>query len=172
MFKGPYDPIFGPAEPRQPRYHRRSYKTYTSSYSDEITPYSSFEDVRNLALTLPTGPRVTETRLAYRPQLTDLPSRVDALSRRGAMLSTYLAHLASVMEPLTNKKIDDVGERELRDIIKEGRGLGDAMSEFEEQYEEVRELMTDLMREKRDVLRRLDGDERGWTGGKARKDDF
>jgi hypothetical protein len=29
-----------------------------------------------------------------------------------------------------------------------------------------------LMREKRDVLRRLDGDERGWTGGKARKDDF
>ncbi|KAF3035993.1 hypothetical protein E8E11_000778 [Didymella keratinophila] len=62
MFKGPYDPVFGSAEPHQPRYHRRSYKTYTSSYPDEITPHSSFEDVRNLALAPHTGPRITETR--------------------------------------------------------------------------------------------------------------
>ena len=148
--------------------HRRTFKTYTSSFENSLTPYSSNEDMRALALA---GPRVTETRLAYPLSLMDLPSRVGALSRRGAMLSTNLAHLTAVMEPLTNKKVDDVGERELRDILKEGRGLGEAMNEFEEQFEEVRELMKELVREKREVFRRMDGDERGWKG-KGWKDDF
>lgn len=107
MYKSPYDPIFGIAEPCPPRYHRRTCKTYSNSYEDSLTPFSSKEDMRVLALASPTGPRVTETRLAYPLQLTDLPSRVNALSRRGATLSAHLAHVASVIELLTYRKVDD-----------------------------------------------------------------
>jgi hypothetical protein len=171
MFEGPYDPFFGPRRPRIQRRQRSSYKAYTSSYEDGLTPDSSYEDIRTPALPPLIGPRITEIRLSSLSPLTDLPSRVNALSRRGATLSTYLAHLAAVMEPLSSKKAENVGERELMDILKEGRSLGEAMSEFGEQFEEVRELMKELLLKKREVFKRLEGDERLWKG-KVWKDDF
>lgn len=45
------------------------------------------------------------------------------------------------------------------------------MREFEEQFQGVRKLMTELVREKREVFGRVEGEERGWKG-KGWKDDF
>lgn len=170
MFDSPLDPFFGPLRPQIQRSSRSTY--YTSSYSNEVTPYSSCEDMRALTLAPPLGLRTSRARPSSPLPLTDLPSRVNALSRRGATLSTYLAHLAAVMEPLAQKKVDDMGERELGDILEEGRGLAEAIVRFGEQFDEVRGLMEGLVVEKREVVGRLRGGKERERRGKGWKDDF
>ncbi|KAF1928159.1 uncharacterized protein M421DRAFT_155439 [Didymella exigua CBS 183.55] len=173
MFDGPFDPFFGPRRPRIQRRQRNSWNTsYTSCYENEVTPYSSYEDMRALALAPPLGPRITETRVFHPLPFTDLPGHVNALIRRGATLSTYLTHLAAVMEPLTSVKIEDMGKLELKDVLKEGKSLGKAIVEFEEQFDEVKDLMAGLMTEKRGVMRKLQGGGERGVGRKGCKDDF
>lgn len=121
----------------------------------------------------PLGLRTYSTRVsspAPSLPLSGLPSRVNALHRRGATLSTYLTHLAAVMEPLKSAKVDEMSELDLRDVLQEGPGLHEAMQDFQEQFEEVRDMLRELTIERRDVVRKLRGDQEkvlNWKGGKG-----
>ncbi|UPX19911.1 uncharacterized protein EKO05_0010160 [Ascochyta rabiei] len=130
-------------------------------YDSDRTPLSSFEDIQHTRLiTAPPSSISTRTyeRIRYpSPSLstTDLLPRVSALNRRGATLSTYLAHLAAVVEPLKSTKVDEMSELELRDLLHEGQGLRDAMQDFEEQFAEVWAVLEDVMAQRRGVVRSL-----------------
>lgn len=173
MFDYPNDPFF----PGRRRQFRSSFNTSYTSYEDSPSPspYTSYENVRQMQLAphSPLGLRTYSTRVsspAPSLPLTDLPSRVHALHRRGAILSTYLMHLAAVVEPLKCAKVDEVSELDLRDVLQEGSGLHEAMQGLQEQFEEVRGMLRELTIERRDVVRKLRGDqEKGlnWKSGKG-----
>ncbi|KAF2629293.1 hypothetical protein BU25DRAFT_409188 [Macroventuria anomochaeta] len=71
------------------------------------------------------------------------------------------------MEPLKSAKVNEMSELDLKDIIQEGQGLHEAIQDFEEQFEEVRDMLKGLTIERRDTVRKLQGDdEKGWKGGR------
>ena len=70
------------------------------------------------------------------------------------------------MEPLELAKVDELSELDLKDIIQEGQGLHEAMQEFEEQFAQVHDMLKELIIEKRDRIRKLQGQgEKGWGKG-------
>ena len=99
---------------------------------------------------------------------TDLPAQVHAFISRAARLSNYLAHIAGRVEPL--KKTDKyVNDFDLRNILREGKGLHAAMQKFEEHLDEMQGMLEELEFEKRAARKAIGGEEsgeRGWTGAK------
>lgn len=61
------------------------------------------------------------------------------------------------MEPLKSAKVDEMSKLDLRDVLQEGPGLHEAMQDFHEQFEEVRDMLRELTIERRDVVRKLRG---------------
>ena len=98
----------------------------------------------------------------------DLPAQVHAFISRAARLSTYLAHIAGLLEPL--EKTDEyVNDFDLRNILQEGKGLHAAIQKFEEQFDEMQGILEELEFEKRAARKAIGEDEsggRGWTGAK------
>ncbi|KAJ4339577.1 hypothetical protein N0V95_007741 [Ascochyta clinopodiicola] len=135
-------------------------------YDSDSTPMSSFENIQHTRLiTAPPSSFSMRTyeRIRYpSPSLstTDLLPRVSALNRRGATLSTYLAHLAAVVEPLKSAKVEEMSELHLRDLLQEGHGLQDAMQDFEEQFAEVWAMLEDVVAQRKGIVHSLlrDGD--------------
>jgi hypothetical protein len=105
-------------------------------YQSELTPISPFED-----LSLPSFDSVRAP--------TDLPSRVQALNRRAAIVQANLAHLTTVVKPLESIKPEELSDNHLSDMWQEGVSLGDAMEEFKTQMEEVSLILEDLLASRR-----------------------
>jgi hypothetical protein len=123
-------------------------------YQSELAPISSFED-----LTLPSFDSVRAP--------TDLPSRVQALNRRAAIVSANLAHLTTVVKPLETIKPEELSDNHLHDMWQEGENLGHAMDEFKEQMEEVSLILQELLMSRRKKMVGGMGIE-GMRGGSGR----
>jgi hypothetical protein len=105
-------------------------------YQSELTPISPFEDLS-----------ITSFESFRAP--TDLPSRVQALNRRAAIVQANLAHLTTVVKPLETIKPEELSDNHLSDMWQEGVSLGDAMEEFKKQMEEVSLILEELLASRR-----------------------
>jgi hypothetical protein len=101
-------------------------------YQSEFAPIAPFED-----LSIPSFESVRTP--------TDLPSRVQALNRRAAIVQANLAHLTTVVKPLETIKPEELSDNYLSDMWQEGVNLGDAMEEFKAQMEEVSQILEELL---------------------------
>ena len=126
------------------------------------------------AMNMQTYERITwpESSSTSLPSMTstaaDLPSQVHSFISRAARLSSYLAHIAGLVEPLkkTGEYVDDF---DLRNILLEGKYLRAVMQKFEEQLGEMQDVLEELEFEKRATRKAIGGEEsgvRGWTGAK------
>jgi hypothetical protein len=123
-------------------------------YQSELAPISSFEDL--------SIPSFESLRVP-----TDLPSRVQALNRRAAIVSANLAHLTTVVKPLETIKPEELSDTHLNDMWQEGENLGHAMDEFKEQMEEVSLILQELLMARRKKMVGSVGIE-GMRGGSGR----
>jgi hypothetical protein len=123
-------------------------------YQSELGPIPSFED-----LSIPSFEAVRAP--------TDIPSRVQALNRRAAIVSANLAHLTTVVKPLETMKPEELSDNHLNDMYLESANLGNAMEEFREQMEEVSLLLEELLVNKRKKVVSSVGIE-GMRGGSGR----
>ncbi|KAF9691221.1 hypothetical protein EKO04_010832 [Ascochyta lentis] len=159
MFDQPFDQPFSSHAPLTHR--RRHRRSSWDMYDSDMSPISSYEHVHHTRLiTAPPSSFSTRTyeRIRYPSSplsTTELPARVSALNRRGATLSTYLAHVAAVVEPLKSAKVDEMSELDLRDLMQEGEGLQDAMQNFEEQFAEVWAMLEEVMAQRKGVVHSL-----------------
>jgi hypothetical protein len=122
-----------PLATRQLRRRRQNFAwDHGYVYQSELAPIFPFED-----LSIPSFESVRTP--------TDLPSRVQALNRRAAIVHANLAHLTTVVKPLETIKPEELSDNHLRDMWQEGVSLGDAMEEFKAHMEEVSMILEELL---------------------------
>ncbi|KAJ4986506.1 hypothetical protein SVAN01_07942 [Stagonosporopsis vannaccii] len=101
----------------------------------------------------------------------DLRSRVSALDRRCDMLSTILGRLVAVMELSRSAKAKALCGLDLNRILEEGVELCETMQDPQGQLDEVRDMLKDLMVERRDVVTKLQSRKGNvWVKGPAKCD--
>jgi hypothetical protein len=81
-------------------------------------------------------------------ELPALPSRANALIRRLTALKSSIAHLTTVVEPLTLTKRSAITEGHLYDVQQEASNVRYAFHELEAQMYEVEVLLDEIKKEK------------------------
>lgn len=160
----PLTPPFGARRqirPAAPWHHNPRY------YEPTLSRTPSLEDVRNPRHD-PTlhchQPKPLNLPSPYNPSTRphDLPSRISALNRRAAVVSSQLAHLTAVARPLESIKPERLSETQLYDMHQEGVGLVRALGMLEAQAKEVLEMLAELLGGRIEVEKEVDW---MWEGG-------
>jgi hypothetical protein len=143
----PRPPPFRPGRrPRELSWHSHS-NSYYESHGPSVNPSILQHPFPSMLPNL------------HQPSFTtrDLPSRTAALNRRAAVVSTALTHLTTVIRPLETVQVRDLTHPQLHDMYRERMELVQAIREFEEQAEEVLEILAQVL------TRRGVGPTRGWN---------